>query len=88
LVPAAVGELFRHYPAVAQQDEPVRQRRLARVVGHHEDGLLVLVHQAAQQVHDLGAVATVQVSRGLVRQQDEGVGDQGPGDCHALLFPA
>ena len=46
---AATGELFRHHPAIAQQDEPVCQGRLTAVVGYQEKGLAVLVHQAAQQ---------------------------------------
>jgi hypothetical protein len=86
--PGAAGKLLRHHPPVAQKDEPVRQGGLAGVVGHHEKGLAAIVHQAPQQGQDLAAGGAVQVAGGLVGQEDQGVGHQGPGDGHALLLAA
>jgi hypothetical protein len=80
--------LFREYPAVAQHDEPVRPRRMAGIVRYHEDGLPARVGQAAQQIHDLAAAATIEIARGFVGQEDERLNDQGPGDGHPLLFAA
>jgi acyl-CoA thioesterase-1 len=47
-----------------------------------------MVNEGAQQGQDLAAVVAVQVAGGFVGQEDQGVGDQGPGDGHALLLTA
>ena len=44
--------------------------------------------EGAQQFHDLVAALGVEVAGGLVGQQHGGLGDDGPGDGHALLLAA
>ena len=44
--------------------------------------------QLAEQVHDLVPGPHVDARRGLVQQQEVGLGQQGPGEEHALLLTA
>ena len=59
-----------------------------RVVGDDDDGLLKVFVQPGQQVHDFPGGFPVQVAGGLIRGDEGGVGDQGPGDGHPLLLAA
>ena len=56
-------------------------------VGHHDDGSALAV-QFAQQFDDLGAVLRVEVTCGLVGEDELGVGHYGTGDGHTLLLSA
>ena len=56
-------------------------------VGHHDDGGALAV-QFAQQLDDLGAVLRVEVTCGLVGEDELGVGHHGTGDGHTLLLSA
>ena len=57
-----------------------------RIVGDHDDAVAFLVGQAAENVHDNAGVLPVQVSRGLVRQEDRSAAAQAPGDGYPLLL--
>ena len=54
----------------------------------HHDRLLELAVELFQQVEDLAAGGAVEVAGRLVGDQEVGVGDDGPGDRHALLLAA
>src|SRR4051812_42720442 len=60
----------------------------ARIVRDHDDGLAVLLVQRLQQVEDLVAGLAIQVTRGLVAQQQRGISDDGARDADALLLAA
>src|ERR1022692_440652 len=61
--------LFRHQLAVEQMDFALGVLAEARIVGHHADGRSFAV-QVLQQLHYGVTVARVEISRGLIRQQD------------------
>src|SRR5437773_9636148 len=81
------GRLRRQHPLV-QVELPVGAPRGPRVVRHHDDRLVVLVVQAVEKDQDLLGALRVEVPGRLVGHQDERIGDDGPGDRHALLLPA
>ena len=58
------------------------------VVGDHDDSLAQIGVQAFEQGHDVGGGHPVQVAGGFVGHDDVRVGDDGPGDGHALLLAA
>src|SRR5580700_7934460 len=55
-----------HHLAVGQEDDPVRVRGAARVVGHHDDRLAKLGHRAPQKREQFGRGVGVEVAGGLV----------------------
>ena len=57
-------------------------------VGDQDEGLPVLAVELAEQLHDVGGVGAVEVSRGLVAPDDLGLVHQGPRDGHTLLLAA
>src|SRR5437879_8947845 len=56
------------------------------VVGDHEDGLVELAAGLAEHLEDSIGVFGVEVSSGLVGEDDGGTVDQGAGDSYALLL--
>ena len=82
---AAGGVLDDH--AVSHADDPLGVLGDVVFVGHHDDGLARLV-EAFEHLHDLGRGHAVEVTGGLVGQDDVGVVDQAAGDRHALLLTA
>jgi hypothetical protein len=76
-----------HDLAVQQVHLPARARRAIRAVRDHDDGGALLV-DALEQVHDLARHQRVEVSRGLVGQDQLGITGQHAGDGHALLLSA
>src|SRR5438309_3178215 len=66
----------------------MRERGDVPFVGDKDDGPGVLPIELREQLHDLDARCRVQVARGLVGQQDRGVGDQRAGDRGSLLLTA
>ena len=60
----------------------------ARVVGHHQDRLLVLAHEHVEELQDLAGALAVEVAGRLVAEQEGGVGHDGAGDGHALELAA
>src|SRR5882672_2056969 len=57
------------------------------LVGDEHDGVPLLV-ESAEEGHDLLAGARVEVSRGLIGQEERRTVDEGPGDRHALPLAA
>src|SRR5262249_14780721 len=62
--------------------------RRARVVGQHRDRLLEVAVERLHEGQDLLGALRVEVARGLVRDQDLGVGHDRARDRHPLLLPA
>ena len=58
------------------------------IVGHHDDGGAVGFIDLFQQPHDFPAHFRVQVARGLVRDEQGGIVDDGSGDGDPLLLAA
>src|SRR6185295_4465399 len=73
--------------AVEEVDRPLRVAGEARVVGDHADRRALVV-QLLEQVHDLLAVARVEVAGRLVGVQDRRLADDRAGDRNALLLAA
>ena len=59
-----------------------------RVVRDHDDGLAVFVVERLEQRQDLVAGLAVQVTGGLVAQQQRGISDDGARDADALFLSA
>jgi hypothetical protein len=74
--------------AVAHGDDLSAAAGDSRIVGGDDQSGAVLAVEGEQQVDDPGADRRVQVSGGLVGQQQAGSHDQGAGDRHPLLLPA
>ena len=74
--------------SVAEEHDPVGVRGGDRIVGDHDDRLLVLVDGVAHEVEDLGAGVRVEVSGRLVGEDDLGLARQGAGHRDPLLLPA
>jgi hypothetical protein len=66
-------------------DGSPRDRRDLGIVRDDDDGAALLV-QVAEQRQDVAARCRVQVSGGLVRQDEVGVGHESARDGHALLL--
>src|SRR6266567_4314742 len=84
------GRLFKfadHGP-VSQEEDPVRVRRPARVVRHHDDRLAELGHRLPEKAEQVRGGIGVQVARGLVGEDEVRLVDQRPGTRHALLLAA
>src|SRR5918996_796817 len=81
------SHLVDHEP-VAEEHDPVGAAGRGGVVGHHHDGLPVVVHGRAEELEELGAGPRVEVAGGLVREHDRGPADQGPCAGDALLLAA
>ena len=60
----------------------------APVVGHDDQRAAAFFLLFAQELEDLVAALAVEVSGGLVGEQDDRVLDQGAGDRHPLLLAA
>jgi hypothetical protein len=73
-------------PAVFHSDPPRDLPGEVHVVGHDQEGHLVLVVDAKQEVVDLVRGAGVEVAGRLVGQQQARAHDQRAGDRHALLL--
>ena len=66
-------------------DLALRMFGKARIMSDHADGGAVPV-QVLQQFHDGFAAARIQISSGLVREQDGGMSGEGAGHSYALLL--
>src|SRR5215216_4720720 len=76
------------HAAVAQGDPAAEPGRDPGVVGDHDHRDPAVGVEAGQQLQHLVARARVEVAGGLVGQQHGRLGDQGPGNGHALLLAA
>ncbi len=74
-------------PPVPQDDHPVAEGGGKGVVGHHEDGGLQVRLGLEKGVDHRPGGAGIQISGGLVGQQEHGVVDEGAGHGGALLLP-
>ena len=59
-----------------------------RVVRHHDNRLAVVAVQRLQQIENFVARLAIEIARGLVAQEQRGIGDDRPGDADALLLTA
>src|SRR5512133_2720820 len=75
-------------PPVGEEHDAVGVASGRRVVRHHHDRLPMLVDGVPQEPEELGARARVQVPGRLVRIDDLGTADEGPGARDALLLAA
>ena len=82
--PAALDDAaaFEYGDSVAQL------HGFVEVVANEDDGLLEILLQAEQLVLQLVADERIERGKGLVHQQDVGVGGEGAGEAHALLHAA
>ena len=71
--------------AVKQVNRTLGAGGVLLAVGYHHDGRAFLV-QFLQQVHHLLAVLGVEVTGGLVREDQLRAGHDGTGDGHTLLL--
>ena len=55
---------------------------------HDYDGSLTVADDFRKMVHDQVAMAPVELAGGFVRQDDQGLIDQGPGHRHPLPLPS
>jgi len=76
-----------HDPAVEEVDDAVGVAGVALGVGDHHDGGALLV-ELGEQVHHLLAVLGVEVTGGLVGEDELGIGDHGASDGDTLLLTA
>ena len=58
------------------------------VVRHDHDGAALLAVNRLQKVDDLLAGVRVEITGGLIREEERGIGDEGASDSHALLLSA
>jgi len=77
--------VFINHSAVEEMDRAVSVAGEARVVSNHANGGAAAV-EFAQQVHDRFAVGRIEVSGGLVGEQDERIAHDRARDGHALLL--
>src|ERR1019366_9104351 len=78
---------FLHHTAVEEPDGAVGELGVARIVSHHADGGPGGV-QFAQQAHDRLTVGRIEVSGGLVGEQDERIAAQSARHGDTLLLTA
>ena len=54
----------------------------------HQDGFAIFLHEPDDEAHDFVGALAVQVTGGLVAQEEGRVGDDGAGDGYALFLSA
>ncbi|MFN8651507.1 MAG: hypothetical protein U0133_06375 [Gemmatimonadales bacterium] len=80
------GHLVFDHPSVEQVNAAAGVRGVAGIVGHHADGSPGAV-QRLEQFHHRLAVGAVEVTGGLVGEEDQRLARDRPGHRHALLLP-
>lgn len=78
--------LLRFDATVPQAKHPVQSIEDFVIVGHHEDGGLLLGGQLLQKVHDNTRTLRIEGCRGLVGENNPGAIGQCPCDGHPLSF--
>src|SRR5471032_1621151 len=78
---------FLDHATVEEVNRALRVPGETLVVRDHHDGRAVVV-QLGEELHHLIAVARIEVSRGLVREQHAGLAGEGARDRDALLLTA
>src|SRR5579872_2272123 len=84
----AVVDAVRHDLAVLERDDPRTVFRDGLLVRDEHDRDAAIVLEALEDVHDLDAGAAVEISGGLVREQDRRIVQQRPRDGDPLLLAA
>src|SRR5580693_10192888 len=79
---------FSYHLAIGQEDDPVRVRGPARVMGHHDNRLAEIGHRAPQEREQVRGGVRVEVAGGLVGEDEVRLVDQRPRARHALLLAA
>jgi hypothetical protein len=74
-----------HDSTIEKVHRAIRLKRVSRIVGYHADRRAVAV-QSLQKFHNGLTIPRVQISRGLVRQQDRRLAGKCPGYSDALLL--
>ena len=72
--------------SVEETHHPVGLGGLLLVVGHHQDCPLFLPVEFVEDFHDFGTHFGVEVTGGLVGQDDAGIADNGAGGGSDLPF--
>src|SRR5262249_61246203 len=67
--------------------DAISARRDVMLVGDQDDRSAGVM-QVAEQVEDVGRRRRIEVSRGLVGEEQRGFGYERPGNGHSLLLPA
>jgi hypothetical protein len=80
-------DFLRRNLAVMQFNPPVRQSGHNRVMRDHDNGPPLLMQVPQKLKHDF-LVLGVEISRRLIRQNNLGIVNQGPGDANPLLLTA
>ena len=73
---------------VFEADDAPGIRGHVRLVRDHDNGNPLLAVELAQQIHDFLATGRIQIPGGLIRHEDGGTRDDGPGNRHPLLLAA
>ena len=73
---------------VDEPDGALRIGRHVRLMGDHDHRDALLRIEVGEQLHDLAAACGIEIAGRLVGQQHQRIGDDGAGDCHALLLAA
>ena len=74
--------------SVEEFDDAAGLGSLLLVVGHHDDSATILTVQFVEQFHNLCTHLRVEVTSGLVGQQNLWVANDGTGDGHTLALSA
>jgi hypothetical protein len=77
---------LRDDDSVAHVESAVSAGSQLSVVGHDDERLFFLTHEAQEQIDNRAAGRAVEVSRRLVGEDDSRIIDQGASNCDALLL--
>ena len=69
-------------------NHPIREWQQTRIMRHNQHRVSLFPGDFGKHLHDRLAILAIERGRGLVRQNDGGISDDGAGDRHALLFAA
>ena len=77
-----------HEVPITHRNDPAAAFGRFRGVGDHNDGLPGAAVDLPQKAHDIGAGFRVEITGGLVGEENSGIADERAGDCHTLLLAA
>ncbi len=81
-----IRELISGYAAITHDQTAVGHGSELLVVGHNDEGLAELASQAEEQFVKLAGIRGVEVTRGLIGEDDIWLVDECPRHRHALLL--
>jgi hypothetical protein len=79
------GGSFTEY-ALVEVEDAMGSLRCERIVCHHQYGLLVFGREFFEQIKNFVSTLTVEISRGLVTQQEGRIGDNRASNTYALFL--